>query len=187
MLRTRLATIADASDLLAIYSPYVTDTTITFEYEVPTVSEFEKRIETTLEEYPYIVAETENGMIVGYAYAHRMRERRAYDWTVEESIYVDQKARGLGVGKALYAALEMELARQNVVNLAVCVTEMNQNSLRFHEHLGYIQTGRFTDFGFKFGEWYDVIWLQKRLGNPAQPQEFIPYHEINNFEIKSAI
>lgn len=178
MLKTRLATVADAQRLLEIYAPYVRETTVTFEYEVPTIFEFEQRIATTLADYPYIVAETEEGIIVGYAYAHRMRARRAYDWTVEESIYVDQNARGLGVGKQLYAALEIELAKQNVINLAVCVTEKNLNSLAFHEHLGYQQTGRFIDFGYKFGQWYDVVWLQKRLGAPEHPEAFIPYSEV---------
>lgn len=187
MLRTRLATTADAQRLLEIYAPYVLDTSITFEYEVPTVSEFENRIATTLKDYPYIVAETEEGTVVGYAYAHRMRERKAYDWTVEESIYVDQKARGLGAGKKLYAALEKELARQNVVNLAVCVTEKNQNSIEFHEHLGYKQTGRFIDFGYKFGEWYDVVWLQKRLGDPEHPGAFIPYSKLPENYIQEAM
>lgn len=187
MLRTRLATTADAQRLLEIYAPYVLDTSITFEYEVPTVSEFEDRIATTLKDYPYIVAETEEGTVVGYAYAHRMRERKAYDWTVEESIYVDQKARGLGAGKKLYAALEKELARQNVVNLAVCVTEKNLNSIAFHEHLGYKQTGRFIDFGYKFGEWYDVVWLQKRLGNPEHPGAFIPYSKLTENYIQEAM
>lgn len=187
MLRTRLATTADAKRLLEIYAPYVTDTTVTFEYEVPTVSEFEQRISTTLKDYPYIVAETEEGTVVGYAYAHRMRERKAYDWTVEGSIYVDSKARGLGVGKKLYSTLEKELVKQNVVNIAACVTEENQNSINFHEHLGYKQTGRFIDFGYKFNDWYDVVWLQKRLGDPAHPAAFIPYGELLKTEIKKAM
>lgn len=178
MVKTRLATVADAPRLLEIYAPYVLDTTLTFEYEVPTILEFEQRIATTLIDYPYIVAETEEGLIVGYAYAHRMRERKAYDWTVEESIYVDRNTRGLGVGKLLYATLEQELMRQNIVNLAVCVTEQNLNSLAFHEHLGYQQTGRFIDFGYKFGQWYDVVWLQKRLGDPEHPGAFIPYGQL---------
>lgn len=178
MLRTRLATRADAKELLAIYAPYVTDTTITFEYEVPTELEFEERIESTLKDYPYIVAETEDGTIVGYAYAHRMRERRAYDWTVEASIYVDQQARGLGTGRVLYTALEKELRAQNIVNMAVCVTGKNQNSVDFHEHLGYQKVGAFENFGFKFGQWIDVIWLQKRISDPIEPQQFIPYSQL---------
>jgi Sortase and related acyltransferases len=179
MLKTRLATKADAEELLAIYTPYVTDTTITFEYNVPSLAEFEHRIETTLKDYPYVVAETEDGRIVGYSYAHRMRERLAYDWTVEISIYVDQEARGLGTGRYLYAALEKELARQNITSLIVCINGENLNSINFHEHLGYHRVGAFEKAGYKFGQWYDIVWMQKPINDPEHPEKFIPYEQLN--------
>ena len=101
----RLARPSDASTLLAIYAPYVENTAITFEYEVPTIEDFANRIEKTLEKYPYLVAE-EDGLILGYAYASTYYARAAYDWAVELSVYVSQDARGKGVGSKLYDKLE---------------------------------------------------------------------------------
>ncbi len=178
MINVRPATIADASEILKIYAPYITGTTITFEYDVPTVAEFKDRIATTLENYPYLVAETEDGKIVGFAYAHRYKERPAYNWSAEVSIYVDNEIRGLGIGKVLSLALEELLAKQNVVNLCACITGKNHNSVLFHEKMGYELVGTFEDFGFKFGEWYDVIWLQKRIYQGEHPRDFIPYSQL---------
>ena len=80
----RPATSLDAAKLLAIYAPYVEKTTITFEYTVPTVAEFSQRVQQTLEKYPYLVAETKDGDLLGYAYAGAYNKRAAYDWAVED-------------------------------------------------------------------------------------------------------
>lgn len=101
----RLATPKDAEVLLAIYAPYVRDTAITFEYDVPELPEFRKRIESTLEKYPYLVAER-NGIPTGYAYAGPFHPRAAYQHSAELSIYLSQDSRGQGIGKALYRHLE---------------------------------------------------------------------------------
>ena len=95
----------DAAELLAIYAPYVLETAISFEYEVPTVEEFRQRILDTAAKYPYLKA-VEQGRILGYAYAHPFIDRRAYDWSVETTIYLQREARGNGIGRALYEALE---------------------------------------------------------------------------------
>ena len=110
----RIAEKKDASALLDIYAPYVTDTAITFEYEIPSVEEFANRIEHTLKRYPYFIAE-ENGTPVGYAYASPFHDRPAYDWAVETSIYVDRSHRKNGIGRLLYNALERTLSTQNMV------------------------------------------------------------------------
>ena len=116
----RAAAPEDAAALLAIYAPYVTDTAITFEYDVPSEAEFAERIRRTLERYPYLVAER-GGVCVGYAYAGAFKERAAYAWGVETSIYVRRTERRTGVGGKLYAALEEILRMQNVLNLNACI------------------------------------------------------------------
>ena len=111
-IQLRSAVPADAPALLAIYAPYVEQTAITFEYDVPTEAEFAYRIETTLQNYPYLVAE-QDGVPVGYAYAGKFHERAAYDWSVETSIYVEQHRKRQGIGRLLHDALEQELQRRH--------------------------------------------------------------------------
>ena len=145
----RIATKEDAKALLDIYKYYVEQTTITFEYETPSVEEFERRIENTLKKYPYLVEE-EDGKIYGYTYAGPFKERAAYDWSVETTIYVDKDARGKGIGKKLYKALEKILGMQNIINVDACITYPEQedeyvtkNSAQYHTHLGYHMVGDF--------------------------------------------
>ena len=102
-LHIEVAAPCDAAELLAIYTPYVTDTSVTFEYDVPSVEAFRTRIEETLTHYPYLVARLDS-RIVGYAYAHAFKTRAAYDWAVETSIYVAQDCHSQGIGKALLLA-----------------------------------------------------------------------------------
>ncbi len=119
-LKFRVARPEDAEALLAIYAPYVEETAITFEYEVPGVEEFRARIAHTLATYPYIVAVEEN-KIIGYAYVGRLHERAAYDWTVETSIYVDRSARKQGLGRQLYERLEAILRAMNIISVNACI------------------------------------------------------------------
>ncbi len=174
----REAKITDAKDLLAIYRPYVEETTITFEYQVPTLADFEKRIKQTLLRYPYLVAERA-GKIQGYAYAGVYKSREAYDWSCEVTVYVDSQAKACGVGSALYNSLEVLLAKQGIYTLTACITAGNEASLRFHEKRGYEQVACFPKIGYKFGIWQDVLWLQKTLGHPPQvPTAFVPYPQL---------
>ena len=175
-LTIRVAQIADAKKLLAIYAPYVRETAITFEYEVPTIEEFAVRIAHTLERYPYLVAKY-NGEIVGYAYAGPFHERPAYDWAVETSIYVKQDKRGQGIGKALYDALEAWLRRQNIVNVNACIASpatedphLTKASIAFHKKLGYQMVGEFHQCGYKFDTWYNMVWMEKMIGEHTVPQ-----------------
>ena len=132
MITIRPANLADAQAIQAIYAPYVEKTAITFEYEVPSVQEFEKRISNTIERYPYLVAE-EDGQVLGYAYASTYYARTAYDWTTELSIYLNEDARGRGLGSQLYGALEEELEtkRRAVKGL----TTMIENLTRRQEEI----------------------------------------------------
>lgn len=171
-LTLRAATPDDAAALLAIYAPYVTDTAITFEYDIPSEQEFRSRIAHTLETYPYIVAESD-GVIVGYAYAGPFKERAAYDWAVETTVYVDRVKKRGGVGTALYEALEKALAAQGILNVEACIgypengvddEYLTCDSPKFHEYMGYRLVGEFRRCGYKFGRWYNMIWMEKFLG-----------------------
>ena len=169
MITTRTAAPADAKALLAIYTPYVEQTAITFEYDVPTLEEFTSRIQNTLRKFPYIIAE-ENNQILGYAYASPFKERAAYGWSVETSIYVKQDERQKGIGRILYDRLEEILKKQGILNVNACIgypqiedEYLTQDSVRFHEKLGYSMVGTFHKCGYKFGRWYDMVWMEKHL------------------------
>lgn len=166
----RIAKISDAKELLEIYSYYVENTAVSFEYKAPTVEEFKIRISTTLAKYPYIVA-VEDDKPVGYAYASPFHNREAYGRSVETSIYVSKDKRKSGIGRILYQSLEKMLAMQNILNLNACIaypeTEdeyLTKNSVLFHEKLGYTKAGEFHKCGFKFDRWYNVIWMEKHIG-----------------------
>ncbi|MGX7204639.1 N-acetyltransferase family protein [Enterococcus pingfangensis] len=179
MIEVRLATPADATALVAIYAPYVEETTITFDYDVPSAAAFVQNIAETVDTYPYFVAEDE-GEILGYAYAHPYKNRAAYDWSVEVSVYVDRTKRGNGTGKILYRALEAALKKQNVAILTACITGGNQASIHFHTKLGYQEVANFPKIGYKFDQWLDVIWLQKFLTKPeGQLPAFIPFAKLD--------
>ena len=161
---------SDAQALLSIYAPYVTGTAVTFEWETPTEEEFRRRIKGISERYPYLVLENQ-GRIQGYAYASSFKGRAAYDWAVETTIYLSPSSRGKGYGKALYEALEKELARRHFLNAYACISfledadpYLTQASPRFHAKMGYTRCGTFHRCGYKFGRWYDMIWMEKSLG-----------------------
>lgn len=183
----RIATPEDAEQLLEIYRPYVEETAITFEYEVPSTEEFAGRIRKTLKRYPYLVLEEEDGKISGYCYASCFKDRAAYDWSVETSIYLKKECRGRGYGKLLYDKLEDYLREQHVLNVNACIAytekedaHLNQGSVHFHEKRGYTLVGRFHDSGYKFGTWYDMIWMEKMLGaHGTEVEPFLPFCEIH--------
>lgn len=181
----RLATEADAPALAAIYEPYVRETAITFEYVPPTAEEFAERMRATMEFYPYVVAVLD-GAIVGYAYAGTFKGRPAYDWAVETSIYVAQGYPGRGIGRALHDRLEVLLRAQGILNMYACIAvpdgeddeTLTRNSQRFHEHLGYRLVGEFYRCGHKGGRWYNMIWMEKMLGEHRADQPAVmPFPE----------
>lgn len=179
MTKIRQATENDAQELLDIYAPYITDTTITFEDVIPSVADFKQRIRDISETFPYLVAVDDDDKILGYAYAHLYGPRAAYAWTVEASIYVDRNQRAHGLGTELYQHLEGILKQQGVVNLMACITEENANSIRFHEKFGYKQVGTFEKVGYKFNRWLDVTWLQKTLNEKTDKMSPVtPYNQL---------
>lgn len=166
----RDADIKDAERILEIYAYYIKNTAITFEYEVPTLDEFRKRIENTFTRYPYLVIER-NGVIEGYAYAGPFIERAAYDWSCEITIYLDHTSQKCGLGRKIYEALEEKLREMGILNLYACIgypeqedEYLNKNSADFHAHLGFTQVGKFHKCGYKFGRWYNMIWMEKIIG-----------------------
>jgi len=190
----RIASLDDAEKLLKIYAPYVEKTAITFEYDVPSIEEFKRRIETTLQRYPYIVIENENE-ILGYAYASAFINRSAYDWSAETTIYVKENMRKMGLGKKLYNAIENICKAQNIFNLNACIgypekedKYLTKNSKQFHEHLGYSFVGEFHKCGYKFGKWYNMIWMEKILmDHPKTPPKVIPFSQLDENIIKSCL
>ena len=175
-----LATPADAPELLAIYAPYVRETAITFEVEVPSMPEFAARIGRTLERYPYLVARDESGAALGYAYAGPFKGRAAYDWAIETSIYVDRERRGRHVGTRLLSELERLLAAQGITNAEACIAYPDQGgSVGFHERRGYRMVGRFERCAFKLGRWWDMVWMEHVIApHPEAPSEPVPFPEL---------
>ena len=177
-LTIRTARPQDAPELLEIYAPYVTGTTVTFEYDVPTVEEFAARIRNTLEKYPYFVAE-QGGRIVGYAYAGAFRSRIAYIWSAEASVYVRDGCHRQGIGRRLYAELERVLRLQNVASMQACISHPNRQSIKFHSSLDFERVARFSKCAWKLGRWVDVVWMQKILTeSDEKPKDFIPYPKL---------
>ena len=181
----REAKVEDAKRLLDIYAYYVENTAITFEHEVPSLEEFEGRIRDTLCNYPYLVAEAD-GEIVGYAYAGRFRTRASYAWSASTSIYVDKRFHRAGIGRMLYAELENILKQQNVINVYAGAADpveedkyLTRNSEHFHEAVGYNAVARYHECGSKFGKWYNLIEMEKIIGErTCPPKEFIPYAKL---------
>ena len=159
----------DAERLVQIYSHYVLNTAVSFEYAVPTIEEFRERIIRITAKYPYLVCLMDN-KIVGYAYAGKYSSRQAYDWTVTTSIYVDKDYRRKGIGTLLYDELEKRLKEQGIVNLlagvASCDEEdeyLTHDSSKFHICKGYTEVALMKAVGKKFDRWYDLLWYQKRI------------------------
>ena len=182
----RRAAADDAAALLDIYAPYIRETAITFEYDVPAAEEFAARIGDIARTHPYLVCERD-GRPVGYAYAHNIRERAAYDWAAELSVYLAPAAQGQGAGTALYRCLIDLLAMQNLRILYGCVTLPNEKSERLHEKLGFAPVGVWHGAGWKFGRWHDVGWLEKRLGGDGAAQPVIPFPQLDGQKIQECL
>ncbi|MGI5962776.1 MAG: GNAT family N-acetyltransferase [Lawsonibacter sp.] len=182
----RIACTQDAQALLDIYQAYI-DTSITFEYDLPSVSEFTNRISSTLTRYPYLVWE-ENGVVLGYAYAHPERERQAYQWNAELSIYLAPTAVGRGVGRKLYLTLMDLLRLQGVKTVYGVVTSPNPASEGLHTALGFRLLGVHRNTGYKNGQWHDVLWFEKPLSPYCQnPEPVIPFPQLDATQVTNLL
>lgn len=167
----------DMADLLEIYAPYVEKTAVSFEYDVPSAEEFADRIRKISAEYPFLKAVDNSGKILGYAYAAKFKDRAAYNYAVETTIYVRENQRRSGVGKSLYDALEKLLGNMGILNLNACIAytstedeHLTNASMYFHEKMGYTLVGTFHKCGYKFNKWYDMIWMEKIIGEHITEQ-----------------
>ncbi len=159
----------DAPRLVEIYAPYILETAVSFEYKVPTVEEFRRRIAEYTAKYPYLVCEID-GKVAGYVYASEYSPREAYDWTAMTSIYLDKAYRRRGIGSLLYRELERRLKEQGIVNLLAGVAYaenedeyLTHDSCKFHLNQGYTEVAHMFAVGKKFDRWYDLLWYQKRI------------------------
>lgn len=182
-MKIRFVTIEDTEKLLNIYNQYI-DTNITFEYKLPSVDEFRQRIIDISRDYPYIVLEN-NDAICGYAYAHRFKERDAYAWGAELSIYLDKNICAKGYGKKLYLTLIEILKLQGVKTVYACVTGKNTNSENFHEHLGFKTVGTFKNAGYKNNSWHNIVWFEKQINDyDINPQQIISVKDLDIVKIQ---
>lgn len=178
MYQIRLAEETDSKSILKIYQPYILETAITFEEEVPTSEEYRKRMAGICALYPWLVCE-QDGVVIGYAYAHRQMERASYRWNVELSIYLERSSLHRGIGKALYGALLEILQHQGTQNVYAGITVPNRNSERLHEAMGFHVLGTYHRTGYKCGKWHDVVWYEKEIGShESNPQPFMPIHAL---------
>jgi L-amino acid N-acyltransferase YncA len=153
---------ADAAALLSIYQPYVTNTAVSFEEAVPTQAEFAARIRKALDRYAFLVA-THGDELLGYAYGTQLRERAAYRWCVETSVYLAPQAQGRGLGKRLYNSLFDELIERGFCNAYAAIALPNDASVKLHEAVGFTACGVFPRAGRKFYQWHDIGWWYRQL------------------------
>lgn len=162
MYQIRLVKPSDAPDILNIYAPYVLNSTITFELEVPSVANFTKRIEHYLQESPWLIYEID-GVIAGYAYASAHRGRAAYQWNREVSVYVHDTFKRQGIAKKLYITLLQLLQIQGYVNALAGIVQPNKASVAFHKSIGFQLVGTYNRIGYKLGAWQSVSWYELAL------------------------
>ena len=171
----RVATENDAEVIRSIYQPYIENTSFTFETEVPSLNAFKERINNYLINFPWLVCEI-NNVIVGYAYGGKHRERTAYQWCVESSIYIHDDFQKSGIGKALYLALIEILKKQGFRNVYAVINLPNDNSVKFHESCGFEYFATYEKVGYKLGKWKNVDWWKLSINEygdePAAPIKF---------------
>jgi phosphinothricin acetyltransferase len=168
----RLANEQDAEGILAIYSPYITQTSFTFESEVPSVKDFQERITSYLSNWPWLVAEVD-GKIAGYAYGSKYRERVGYQWCAECSVYMHDDYQGKGIARILYTTLFKILKEQGYRNVYAVINTPNDRSVQFHESCGFKWFADYEQVGYKLGKWKTVGWWRLILNDfsdePAAP------------------
>lgn len=188
----RAAAPEDAEQLLEIYTPFVISedsslSNVSFELAAPDVEEFRQRIQDISKQFPYLVGEV-NGQILGYVYCHPYRERLAYQWAVEVTIYLAPAGQGKGLGRLLYETMEKLLCLQGVTMAYSCITVGNDHSIKMHEALGYRLIGTFTNSGYKNGQWLDTVWLEKQLQPcPKQPDNIKSWWELDPYAVAAVL
>lgn len=185
-IKIRDADLNDAERLLEIYGYYVLNTAITFEYDVPSLEDFKKRMSRIMQKYPFLVIE-EDGRIQGYTHARPFVNVAAYNWSCETTIYLDKDVLKRGFGRKLYDALEAKLKKMGILNLYARIAYpeiedmyLTKNSAQFHEHLGFKKVGEFHKCGYKFGRCYNMICMEKIIGEHTDYPELKLYPELDD-------
>ena len=168
----------DAARILEVYRPFIEETAITFEDEVPDVAAFERRVADIAREFPYLLLEID-GELAGYVYAHRQHERAAYAWNAELTIYLAGHWQHRGLGAPFYALLMRLLEMQGYISFFALITASNAGSIALHEKLGFSQVGYHARTGWKFGAWHDVAWLCRRVREGA-PGKIVPVAALDS-------
>ena len=169
----RLATTADAAQCAAIYDPYVSGSAVSFEMEAPSADDVAGRISNTLQRFPWLVC-ADGDEVAGYAYAGPHRQRAAFQWGVEVSVYVKDGWQRQGVGKALYTSLFACLRALGFFKAYAVIALPNDASVGLHEALGFRHIGTFNDIGYKLGRWHPVGYWELTLQGPSTPAEPVP-------------
>ncbi|HBV96019.1 MAG: hypothetical protein JL50_05235 [Peptococcaceae bacterium BICA1-7] len=183
----RLVSEDDSASILDIYAPYITDTSITFECEVPTVQEFANRVRNISEIYPWIVCQAD-GCLAGYAYASRHHERSAYQWSVNLSVYIKNEYQRKGLARVLYTTLFELLGHLGYFSGLACITYPNPKSEGFHSNFGFKQVGVYHKIGYKLGQWQDVIWYQMPIREPSQdPPDPLPIKDADSAAVNAIL
>jgi L-amino acid N-acyltransferase YncA len=172
----RPATVDDAAEVQAIYAPIVRDTVISFETEIPSVDEMRARITDKIRTLPWLIGLDEDSRVNGYVHGSKLRDRAAYQWSVEVTAYVRDDCRARGVGKRLYERLFAELAALGYCEAFAGIALPNEASVALHESVGFEPIGTYRRVGFKFGAWRDVAWWQRSLRTSAAPETPQPFN-----------
>ncbi|NBC67091.1 MAG: GNAT family N-acetyltransferase [Bacteroidetes bacterium] len=178
-MKIRIVSPDDADQILSIYKPIVEQTAISFQVTPPSVQEMANKIHSTIETYPWIVAENDE-LITGYSYATHHRSREAYQWSVEPSIYVRQGYKKSGIATQLYQSLFEVLRLQGYFKAIAIITMPNRASIEFHKKMGFSNIGTIHKAGYKFNQWHDTSWWEYQLQdkNKKRPEEIKPFNEF---------
>lgn len=177
--KIEFATLDDTKDILDIYAPYILNTSITFEYEVPSIEEFKNRIKKVTSYYPWLVYKVDE-KIVAYAYASQYKERAAFMWDTEVSIYISPNYQGRGIAKILYRCLFDLLWLQGFYNIYALISVPNEKSIALHDSFGFELVGTYINTGFKLNHWCNLASLVKKLREAKEkPEPTVNIHDID--------
>ena len=179
--RIRMATEKDARDVHDIYGAYVPLDHVTFTVDNPDVGSYRDKIITTLEKYPFLIAQQDDGKVLGYVCGSPLRPHDAYQWNVEWTIMLSPDApRRQGIATALYEKFSGILALQGYRYIYGVLVDTNEASIRLHEKLGFTQVGHFENAGYKSGKWRGIVWMVKQIGrSEVEPERPLPLSMVS--------